>query len=147
MFVPEFVLYTDNGDLVRSQRGIPPMVFDQIKKTFNDPLLVDQTTMTGKILQGEDNAKCGVAIFKDFDGIAGEVHVFVGGLSGESQEVELPVEVQVRELSAKGELQTVAKKKVVLSRTLDLMYVFPGNPAARTFTGRLTTKDKNWIMR
>ena len=41
----------------------------------------------------------------------------------------------------------VNTKKALLTRTLDLKYVFPGNPAARSFRGELTPKDKNWIMR
>ena len=147
IFVPEFVLYTDNGDVSRAMRGVPPTVYDQIKKTFNDPLLKDQTAMTGKLLQGEDNAKSGVAIFRDFDGIAGEVHIFVGGLSGETTEVELPVEIPVKQISLKGETEIVNKKKVLLTRALDLMYVFPGNPAARSFHDALASKEKTWIMR
>ncbi len=146
-FVPEFVLYTDNGDVARAMRGVPPTVYDAIKKTFNDPQIKDQTAMTGKILQGDDNAKSGAAIFRDFDGIAGEVHIFVGGLSGETAEVELPVEIQVQQINPKGESETVSTKKALLTRTLDLKYIFPGNPAARSFRGELAPKDKNWIMR
>ena len=147
VFVPEFVLYTDNGDVARAQRRVPPMVYDKIKKAFNDPQLKDQTAMTGKILMGEDNAKRGVAVFRDFDGIAGEVHVFVGGLSGETAKVELPVEVQVRQINPRGEPEVVSKKEVLLARTLDLKYIFPGNPAARSFRDPLPHKEKNWIMR
>lgn len=147
IFVPEFTLYTDSGDLLRAQRNVPPMVYEKIKKTLNLPDMKDQTAMTGKLLQGEDNAKTGVAIFRDFDGIAGQVHVFVGGLSGETQEVELPVEVEVKQLSPKGEQETVMKKKVVLARTLDLTYSFPGNPKAKKFNQALTPKSKEWIMR
>lgn len=147
VFVPEFVLYTDNGDTARGSRGVPPMVYDQIKKTFNDPLLKDQSAMMGKVLQGDDNAKSGVAIFRDFDGIAGEIHIFVGGLSGETAEVELPVAVQVRQINAKGDAETVSTKKVLLTRTLDMKYIFPGNPAARSFRDPLSPKDKTWLMR
>jgi hypothetical protein len=147
VFVPEFVLYTDNGDVARGQRGVAPMVYDQIKKTFNDPQLKDQTAMLGKVLQGDDNAKSGVAIFRDFDGIAGEIHIFVGGLSGETAEVELPVAIEVKQVNAKGNTETVNTKKVLLARTLDLKYIFPGNPAARSFRDPLEPKDKTWIMR
>src|ERR1035437_5873819 len=114
IFVPEFALYTDNGDVVNGQRRVPPMVYDQIKKTFNDPQLKDQTAMTGKILQGDDNAKSGVAIFRAFDGIAGEIHIFVGGLSGETAQVELPVAIEVKQVNAKGNTETVNTKKVLL---------------------------------
>jgi hypothetical protein len=147
VFVPEFVLYTDSGDLVRAQRSVPPMVYDKIKKTFNDPQLKDQTAMTGKVLQGEDNAKSGVAVFRDFDGIAGEVHIFVGGLSGETKEVELPVAIEVKQMNSEGQTETVATKKAILARTLDLKYLFPGNPAARTYHDSLNPKEKTWVMR
>ena len=147
IFVPDFTLYTDAGDLLHGMKGVPPRVYDQVKKVFNDPLLKDQTAMTGKLLQGEDNAKNGVAIFKDFDGIAGEVHIFIGGLSGETAEVELPQEVTLKEVDPKGNLVEVVRKKVMLAKTMDLTYIFPGNPAAKTFREQLQPKDKTWVMR
>ena len=56
-------------------------------------------------------------------------------------------EIKVKQVNSRGEVHEVSQKKAVLSRTLDLKYLFPGNPAARSFRGELKPLDQNWIMR
>jgi hypothetical protein len=145
-FVPEFVLYTDTGQLVRAGRKVPASVFYDIKKLHNDPLLQTQTSMTGKVLLGQDNAKSGAAIWPDFDPNTGMVDVFIGGLSGETQAIDLPKPIQVVEMDWKGNKKTVTKTRLLLTKTLHVRYRIPGEKAARrNVAPELVSRE--WVMR
>ena len=146
IFVPEFVLYTDTGQILREGQKVPTAVFKAIKKRYNDPLLKDRTAMTGKLLQGEDNAKSGVAIWPRFDPKSGAFDIFLGGLSGETAEVQLPTPIKVTEIDARGRKTEVVKNKVILSKTLQLTYSVPGEEAARP-RARTKLRKKQWVMR
>lgn len=146
VFVPEFVLYTDNGQILRAGQGVPMAVFDAVRKGVNDPHLRDTVGVAGKLLQGDDNAKTGVAVWPDFDPQAGGFDVFIGGLSGETAEVKLPEPIEVEQRDIKGNVKKVTKDKLILSKTLDLKYGIPGEAADRIHvTPTLTGKD--WVMR
>jgi len=146
IFVPEFILYTDTGQVLRAGRKVPPVVFDEIKGLHNAPLLTDLPGMAGKLLQGEDNAKSGVAIWPDFDPAAGAFEVFVGGLSGETAEVVLPTPIKTVEREYGQPEKEVVKTKIILSRTLRLHYSIPGEAEARVSTP-VPLISKGWIMR
>ena len=146
IFVPDFTLFCDSGDVVHAQKGIAPSVFNAIKEVYNDPYLKDSTGMTGKLLQGEDNAKDGVAIFKDFDREAGVIDVFIGGLSGDTEEIAMPSPVKITELDRKGKKVEVEKSKIVLSRTLHLQYKISADPASGQ-RNKKTLVSKKWVMR
>ena len=146
IFVPECTLYTDTGQILRAGQNVPTTVFKAVQKLYNDPLLTDLTGVTGKLLQGEDNAKTGVAIWPDFDPTAGMIDIFIGGLSGETAQVQLPTPIQVTEMDAKGDLRVVEKDKAILSKTLQRSYGIPGEAAARLLTkAKLLRED--WVMR
>lgn len=145
-FVPEFVLYTNTGQLLRAGRNTPTAVFFQIKKLHNDPLLKTQTSMTRKILLGQDNAKAGVGIWPDFDPNTGIVDVFIGGLSGETKSIALPKPVQITETDLKGKKRTVSKSRLLLAKTLHLRYRVPGEAANRLHV-RPKLLKKQWVMR
>ncbi len=140
-FMPEFVLYTDTGQQLRAGEGVPSIVFQTIKQTYSDPLLKDQAAVIGRILRGADNAKDGVAIFRDIDPVAGSFDLFVGGLSGDYAIVKLPTPIEVK---VRG--KTVMRDEVVLSKTLHLNYKLPGEASAR---GRVAPElvSKGWVMR
>ncbi len=146
-FVPDFVLYTDTGDVLRAGRNVPTVVFEKIKKVHNEPLLKDMAAMTGKILQGRDNAKDGVAIWSDFDRQAGGIDIFVGGLSGETAEVTLPKPIEITEVDAlTGEKKTVKKEKIIVSKTLQLEYIVAGDPKAAV-RAPAKLQGERWVMR
>lgn len=146
IFVPQIMLYTDKGEIVRAGRGISPTVVQQIKRAINDPVARDMTAMTGKFLQGEDNAKRGIAVFRDFGSDASSVDLFIGGLSGETATVELPTQVTVTEMKATGEIVEKQTDTLVLSKTLRLQYNLSGDRRVRSaMTAVLRNKD--WIMR
>jgi len=146
IFVPQWVLYTDTGQILRAGQKVPTTVFKAIKKLCGEPLLKDQSAMTGKLLQGEDNAKDGVAIWRDFDPDAGAFDVFIGGLSGETAEVKLPKPIKVTEIDAEGKQVQVVKDKVVLAKTLHLRYSVPGEAAFR-LNVRAKLLKRQWVMR
>lgn len=146
VFVPDFVLYTDSGDILRAGKGVPTAVFEAIRKRYNNPLMLDMSAMSGPLRQGEDNAKDGVAIWPDFDPQAGAADVFIGGLSGETAEIKLPTPIEVTKTDLKGKTVTIKTDTVILSRTLQVHYEVSGEPSARVSQpARLVSKT--WVMR
>ena len=103
--------------------------------------------MTGKLLQGSDNAKSGVAIWKDFDPAAGMFDVFIGSLSGETAEVVLPVPIHVEEVDVMtGEIIETVKDRAILTKTLRLSCSIPGEASAR-LRSQTTLVKRDWVMR
>ena len=145
-YVPDFVLYTDTGQLMRAGAGVPTGVFQKIKKVYNDPFLQDPSAITGRLLQGDDNAKNGVAVFADIDPNAGSFDLFVGGLSGETAVITLPKPIEVTITAAGGKTEKVMRDMVALVKTLKLRYSLPGEAASRLLTRPRLVK-KSWVMR
>ncbi|MGA2265630.1 MAG: hypothetical protein ABSH10_04275 [Phycisphaerae bacterium] len=146
IFVPEFLLYTDSGQVLRAWHQVPSSVFEEIKKTYNDPLLEDLSGTTGSLLQGAENAKEGVAIWTDFDPNASAFDVFVSGLSGETEEFQLPKPIHVTETDAAGKKVEVVKTTILLAKTLERHYAVAGEPAARS-AATVHFLDEEWVMR
>jgi len=146
VFVPQFDLYTDTGQLLRSGQGVPSAVFGQIKELHNDPLLESMAGVAGKLLQGEDNAKSGVAIWRDFDPRSGSFDVFAGGLSGETLRVPLPVPLRQMQTDALGQQTEVTKDSLVLSKNLKLSYRVPGETQVRSRYPAILD-GREWVMR
>jgi hypothetical protein len=145
-FIPSFDLCTNTGQLFTDRTAVPKAVYDAIKKLHNQPLLESLTEVTGDILEGEDNAVDGVAIWPDIDPAAGKLEVYIGGLSGDQMNLKLPVIVtMIRELP-NGETVTVETDEVVLHRTMKLVYDLPGEAAARQNTPSVLVM-KRWMMR
>ncbi len=142
VFVPEFTLYTDTGKVHRAGDGIPAAVFDAIQRRHNNPLLLDSASIIGKILQGEDNAKDGVAIWPDIDHDARNFDIFIAGISGERAVVPLPASGPADDAVQPGQ----SKGQAVLAKTMQLNYTLPGEAAARERTvPRLNSQE--WVMR
>ena len=80
---PNFQMMTDDGKMMKSDRGIGINVFDKIKATEGNRLLEPFTKVSGPLRQGEDQAKDGVAIWKETNARMGTFKIFVQGLSGE----------------------------------------------------------------
>lgn len=146
MFVPDITLYTDNGQTIRAGKGVPTSVFETVRKLFNNPLLKDQTAVSGTILRGEDNAKDSVALFTDIDPNAGSFDLFVGGLSGETATVPLPSPMPVTVTDKDGNRVTEMRDKAVLARTLQLHYILSGEASARG-SNPPVLESKTWVMR
>ena len=146
IFVPELVRYSDTGKVSRAGEKVPAAVFAAVQSRHNNPLLKDQPAMTGKLLQGEDNAKDGVAIWPDLDEQAQGFDIFVGGLSGETEKIKLPTPTTVTVIDEEGNRKQAVKDEAIVSKTLRLAYKLPGEYAARARTQPKLEK-KEWVMR
>jgi len=129
VFTPQFELLTDTGQIIQGGKAVDYSVFEAIKTLYKSQFLEDPFQIFGKLLQGEDNAKDGVAIFTGVDAEARKFRIAVSGLSGETAEVESPVTHQ----------------KVVLHKTLILEYDVPGE--AIGIAPQPQFKGKKWVMK
>lgn len=146
IFVPDFTLYTDTGQVIKAGEHVPSLVFAAVQKLHNNPLLVDLPAATGRILQGEDNSKFGVAIWRDIDPKARRFDIFVSGLSGEREKIALPEPVKKVELDREGNKKEITTDEAILAKTLKLSYFMPGEAESRTNSlPRLDKKE--WVMR
>ncbi|MCK5113376.1 MAG: hypothetical protein KAR11_01285 [Phycisphaerae bacterium] len=145
-FHPNIVLFTNTGEIIQAGDGVSPIVFEKIRSIANNPLLLDQWSIGGKLLQGQDNAKDGVAIFRDFDPKATSFDIFVGGLSGETTSIKLPAPIKVTESGPDGKERTITKTKVFLTKTLRLNYI-AASEAAQRQRSKVQLVEKDWIMR
>ena len=146
MYVPNFVLYTDTGQVRGGAEGISPTVFEAIVARHNNPLLESVAGMTGMLLRGEDNAKDGVAIFEDIEPEARAFDLFVSGLSGEGVTLKLPRPVDVMEADTEGRTRQVVRDTVVLHKTLRLQFRLPDDPVSRLSRPALAD-GSDWVMR
>lgn len=130
LFVPEAIIYTDTGEIFPAGRNVPTAAFDAIQKRLENPLLESPAGVIGRLLQGADHAKEGVAIWpaatKDVDHIT----VFFSGLSGETQAIPHPL----------------SGKRVVLRKTLMIDYDLPGT-SQRIQSQPVIFKGQKWVMR
>jgi len=129
-FAPWFELATDQGTVVRSGRGIPHSVTQELLRAYRNPLLMDEVSVQGLLLQGEANAREGLVVWPADDLDADEILVFAVGFSGETKTVARP---------DNGE-------ETVLRKTLMLRHDTPGDIDPRG--GRpLTRTQSRWILR
>ncbi len=132
-YYPQISLYTNTFKFYNSEVNERRPVFQAIQKLYTKtvPLLESQTQLTGKILQGPDNARDGVAIFGDFDSIATGVSVFFAGLSNETVVVDNPLK---------------SGNNLLLQKTLMLEYRIPGDKFNQGKKVMLNNR-RRWIMR
>lgn len=128
-FTPAFELRLDNGRIISPVVGITPRLYRAVKHATGNPFLIDPDMVSGKLLQGADNAKDSFAIFDRVpSGIRG-FKIFVSGLSGETA-------IQKDPLNG---------KPVVLHKTLVLDYRIAGH--AINMTPQPELIKKYWVMR
>ena len=141
-FLPSVNLVTDTLQVVEGGAMIHPRVYDAIialhKKEF--PFLAPPTRVTGKLLQGEENARATVAVFRMFDKEANRFTVFLSGLSGEMARVVNPA-------FDPGKAESEANPRAfVLRRTLAVHYDLPGDPTTRIRATPIR-RGREWVMR
>jgi len=111
LFIPEITVANDRGEIITAGENVPPTVFPAIKKRLGNPLLLSPVQVVGKLLQGEDFAREGVAIWPAPGGDVDAFSVFIAGLNGETQNITNPI----------------TGESVLVRRTLMLDYKSPGN--------------------
>jgi len=129
-FYPRSYLFTGTGQLTEAFQGVEALAYPVIAKLIGRELLEEELFVTGKLLQGEENARESVIIWRDFDTKAVSFELFISGLSGETSWVTDPM----------------SGKKYPLVKTLQLSYGLGGD---RYISDELTAqpKDHEWIMR
>ena len=89
MFLPVFELVTNEVQVIPSDRGIPPEVFQTIVRREKNRFLQPHAQIGGELLLGEDQAKDGVAIWPEPMAEMGHFNIFVQGLSGETAQITI----------------------------------------------------------
>jgi hypothetical protein len=139
MFLPVFELLTEDGDVIRSDKGIGKVVLKAIRVREKNPHLESVTAVGGSLRVGEDQAKEGVAIWKEPNPKMGTFSIFVTGLSGEA--------VMLKDSSGKVVEKTVGGKKmpIFLRKTLQLDYRVAGDEKSTGNEARAL--QESWVMR
>lgn len=137
MFFPVFEMMTNGGQILRSDKNVPQVVFDAIKRREHKQFLEPFNKIQGELRIGEDQARDGVAIWEEPTPRMGHFNVFVSGLSGE---VSSPKDADGKPAKdAKGE-------QIFLRKTLELNYHVPGDEV-RPGEDALVDDGSRWIMR
>lgn len=154
-FLPRFELMTNTMQVVAGDPGVHPMVFEAVKNRHRSthPLLVEPVKVMGKLLQGEDNAKSSVVIWRQIDVEANQFTVYVSGLSGESVLMRNPnykpgqPEYATKKLRDGTDVRVAVNPKFfTLRKTMAIRYLLPGDEETRAGAraGRL---ESTWVMR
>lgn len=130
---PDVQLKLGNGDLLTAGRGVPPAVTDELLTRLDSPLIEDQISMVGSVLQGEENARDGLLVWPAASLKTKDLTLFFAGLSGENQ-------VLVVDRDGPN------PKRFVLRKTLMLRYETPGELGS-TDNEVIALSENRWIMR
>ena len=136
-FLPVFEMVTEDGKVIRSDRNLPYKVFTEIKAREKNRFLEHFTQIGGEVRIGEDEARDGVAIWKEPNPEMGSFSVFLTGLSGEA----------VRLKDAEGKDVKDAKgQPIILRKTLQMNYFVRGD---EVYPGQdeVNTRPEAWVMR
>ena len=161
IFMPQFDLVTNDGEIHRSNRKIPKAVFDKIKDVENNDLLEPPTTFAEEINLGEDQARESVAIWEEPMRDMGAFSIFIAGLSGEWAELkDEEGNVVTQEVTSRdgkpvmneetGEPETEA---ILLFKTLRLNFyvqgddVYPGEDPVNVGRNQIGSNAEEWVMR
>lgn len=141
-FYPSFKLVTNTLQVVESGMEVSPTVTELIAERHRTdfPFFTRPNKVSGLLLQGEENARASVAVFRGFDPEASRFTLFASGLSGESDRIPNPAYN-----AARPETQDNAPY-FVLRRTLSVVYDLPGDPETRRFATPIR-RSREWVMR
>ena len=136
MFVPDFLVTTEAGDLINAGRDIGDEAFAVIKDKLNDKHLEDPVRIVGENPAGRGLHQARHRGLAGIDHDVVKLSIFISGLSGETATIEHPTEK-----NDKGE-----PKPVVLVKALQLDYELPGTPKSPQ-NQVVVPAGKAWIMR
>ena len=135
LFIPEITIASDQGDILPAGKNVRTAVFDAIKKRSGNRLLESPTDIVGQILQGDDHAKEGVAIWPATKHNIDRISIFVAGLSGETAVVKAP-----------DPTDTSKTIDTLVAKTLMIDFDLPGFPVSPQ-DQNVAYKAQKWIMR
>jgi len=128
-FVPEATLYTDAGEIIRDG-NIDYTITNAILDRLRNPLLESKTEIIGPLLQGKENAREGLFVWKAGSLDIDHVSVFISGLASETQVAVNPY----------------TGDESIVRKTLALEYDVPGSPL-RDLADPVVFSRERWIMR
>ncbi len=132
LFAPTFDMVTDDGHIIRSGKGVNAEATKAVMAKANNAELQDQIAIIGPLLQGEENAKEGIAIWAAENLRPGEFTVYAAGFSGESVTVKPPAPKEA--------------EAVVLRKTRSLTYKAIGDATSLKGASIPVVEDR-WVMR
>ena len=137
IWAPDFEMLSNDGKVIKSDHLIPVEVFEKIKSVERNRFLEPANRVAGTLHQGEDQAKDGVAIWREPNPRMGEFQIFVGGLSGEA--------VKMTDDDGK-EVKNDDGTPIFLRKTLQLNYAVYGD---QYYPQRHQVHDlgQTWVMR
>jgi len=140
-FYPSFRLVTDTLREVEGGAEISPRVYDVLaarhKREF--PFLVGPSKITGLLLQGEENSRASVAVFREFDPDASSFTIYVSGLSGDVVRLASPA------FDAKKPESDTNVRSFLLRRTLAVRYDVPGDRKTSPLALPIR-RSREWVM-
>jgi hypothetical protein len=128
MFLPVFEMVTETGEVIRSDKNIPATVFNVIKDRERNRFLQPAAQVAGELRLGEDQAKDGVAIWKEPMAEMGRFSIFVSGLSGEYARTK------------------IGEQDFILRKTLQLDYHVRGDEI-KPGHDEVNPVEERWVMR
>lgn len=136
LFAPSFEMATDEGQLGRSGRGVPSEVTAQLIASQENELLMDQNSIIGPLLQGEENAREGLVVWPLGDLNIGEIQVYLAGFSGETKTIQV------------YDPGTKTRVPMVLRKTLQMRYPVSGELDPKDSTPLIPVETRGkWILR
>lgn len=134
LFAPSLEMSTDEGSLIRAGREVPAEATRRILDSLQNPFLQDQISVVGPLLQGEENAREGLAVWLLPDVSVAEMTVYIAGLSGETRAIETK------------DSKTGETNRTLLRKTMMIKYFGPGevDPASGN---EIYRADDRWILR
>ncbi len=134
LFAPSLELSTDEGALTRAGREVPAEATRRVLDSLQNPLLLDQISVVGPLLQGEENAREGLAVWMLPDVSVAELTVYIAGLSGETRAIETK------------DATTGDTHRTLLRKTMMIKYFGPGEVAPAS-GNEIIRSDSRWILR
>lgn len=134
LFAPSLEMSTDEGSLIRAGRDVPAEATRRILDSLQNPFLQDQISVVGPLLQGEENAREGLAVWLLPDVSVAELTVYIAGLSGETRAIETK------------DAKTGETSRTLLRKTMMIKYFGPGEVEPASGNEILRSEDR-WILR
>lgn len=136
MFFPVIEIVDKSGNVTLANKGVATRVFERIQERERARPIIFPLQIAGTILQGEDQAKFGVAVWEETDARPGTFQIYFAGLSGEVQPL----------VGSDGKPTVDAEgKTITLRKTMQLEYtvrgdeLYAGDPVVAGASG--------WVMR
>ena len=135
-------LVTASLQVVKGGEQISPTVYDAIKARhkITHPFMIDPSRVSGTLLQGEDNAKTSMVVFRQFNREDNAFSIYFSGLSGEIKQQPNPSFDASQPESKKN------PRTFTLRKTLEIKYDLPGDETTRRLAKPIR-RERGWVMR